>query len=42
MSFDLARTPTLEVVATQDPKQLSQDLRRRVEQAIRRLKRSRR
>jgi hypothetical protein len=34
MSFDLARTPTLEVVATQDAKELSQDLQRRLDQAI--------
>jgi len=34
MSFDLARTPTLEVVATHDEKRLSQDLQSRVEQAI--------
>src|SRR5271169_4782299 len=34
MSFDLARTPTLEVVATQDEKRLSHDLQSRVGQAI--------
>jgi hypothetical protein len=34
MSFDLARTPTLEVVATHDEKQLSHDLQSRLEQAI--------
>lgn len=34
MSFDLARTPTLEVVATQDETLLSRDLQSRVEQAI--------
>jgi hypothetical protein len=34
MSFDLARTPTLEVVATHDEKRLSQDLQSRLEQAI--------
>ncbi|MBZ5596619.1 MAG: hypothetical protein LAP39_30635 [Acidobacteriia bacterium] len=34
MSFDLARTPTLEVVATEDEKVLSHDLQTRVEQAI--------
>ena len=34
MSFNLARTPTLEVVVTQDEKRLSHDLQSRVEQAI--------
>ena len=34
MSFDLARTPTLEVVATHDEQRLSHDLQSRVEQAI--------
>ena len=34
MSFDLARTPTLEVVATQDEQLLSRDLQTRFEQAI--------
>src|SRR5262249_538662 len=34
MSFDIARTPTLEAVATQDEQRLAKDLRRRVEEAI--------
>jgi hypothetical protein len=34
MSFDLARTPTLEAVATEDPHVLSQDLQARVEESI--------
>jgi len=34
MSFDIARTPTLEAVATQDEQLLAQDLQKRVEQAL--------
>jgi hypothetical protein len=34
MSFDLARTPTLEAVATQDEHRLAEDLRKRVEESI--------
>jgi hypothetical protein len=34
MSFDLARTPTLEAVATEDQHVLSQDLQARVEESI--------
>jgi hypothetical protein len=34
MSFDLARTPTLEAVATQDEHRLAQDLQKRVEESI--------
>jgi hypothetical protein len=34
MSFDLAKTPTLEAVATADGQALAQDVRRRAEEAI--------
>jgi hypothetical protein len=34
MSFDLARTPTLEAVATKDEQALAQDLHQRAEEAI--------
>ena len=34
MSFDLARTPTLEAVATCDEHQLAQDMKKRVEESI--------
>lgn len=34
MSFDIARTPTLEAVATEDERLLAQDLHRRVEESI--------
>ncbi|MGH9559158.1 MAG: hypothetical protein ACRD30_07945 [Bryobacteraceae bacterium] len=34
MSFDIARTSTLQAVATEDDRELAQDLRRRVEEAI--------
>src|SRR3954469_15382569 len=34
MSFDIARTPTLEAVATQDEQALAQDLQKRVDEAI--------
>lgn len=34
MSFDLARTPTLEAVATKDQQALTQDLRKRAEESI--------
>jgi hypothetical protein len=34
MSFDIARTPTLEAVATQDEQLLAHDLQKRVEQSI--------
>jgi hypothetical protein len=34
MSFDLARTPTLEAVATEDEHRLAQDLQKRVEESI--------
>lgn len=34
MNFDLARTPTLEAVATDDEHRLAQDLQKRVEEAI--------
>lgn len=34
MSFDLARTPTLEAVATQDEHRLAQDLQKRVDESI--------
>lgn len=34
MNFDLARTPTLEAVATQDEHRLAEDLRKRVEESI--------
>jgi len=36
MSFDIARTPTLEAVATQDEQALAQDLHKSVEEAIQR------
>src|SRR5262249_12459245 len=35
MSFDIARTPTVEAVATQDEQRLAQDLQERVEESIR-------
>lgn len=35
MSFDIARTPTLQVVATGDEQQLVEDLQQRVEAAVR-------
>ncbi len=34
MSFDLARTPTLEAVATEDEQRLAQELQKRVEESI--------
>jgi hypothetical protein len=34
MSFDIARTPTLEAVATEDERLLAQDLHKRVEESI--------
>src|SRR5437016_3923981 len=34
MSFDIARTPTLQAVATQDEHALAADLQKRVEEAI--------
>ncbi len=34
MSFDIARTPTLEAVATQDERVLAQDLQKRVEESL--------
>jgi hypothetical protein len=34
MSFDIARTPTLEAVATDDEQLLMQDLRKRMEEAV--------
>jgi hypothetical protein len=34
MSFDIARTPTLEAVATEDEQRLVQDLQKRVEESI--------
>jgi hypothetical protein len=34
MSFDLARTPTLEAVSTKDQQALTQDLQKRVEESI--------
>ena len=34
MNFDIARTPTLEAVATQDERALAEDLQKRVEEAI--------
>jgi len=34
MSFDLAKTPTLEAVATQDEQALAADLRKRVEESV--------
>ena len=37
MSFDLARTPTLEAVATEDQQVLSRDLQARVEESIRQM-----
>ena len=35
MSFDIAKTSTLEAVVTADEKLLAQDLQKRVEEAIR-------
>ena len=34
MSFDLARTPTLEAVSTKDQQALAQDLQKRAEESI--------